>query len=179
MQQARQELRDIFSSRVHASFVRARICLRCARLARRRGDTGEFHKWLNAARVLRGAAAGWRQRAQRIAPVLVCLLWCLAGCAQAPSLPVTVDLTALGALVRPGLRTAGLPSHPVRFTLGRARGPIVWASDNSEVVAVDCSMTSLSEGLVTLETRVDIRELYAGALRRFLTQNGVPVATPW
>lgn len=88
MQQARQQLREIFHSRVHTSFVRARICLRCARVAHRRGDTGEFQKWLSAARVLRSAAAGWRKRAQRISPVLICLLGFLNGCAKvAPPAP--------------------------------------------------------------------------------------------
>lgn len=82
---ANQELQSIFRSRVHVSFVRARICLRCARLAHGRRDTAEFQEWLHAARILRRAAAGWRKRLQGALPMLIGLMGLLNGCMKAPA----------------------------------------------------------------------------------------------
>jgi len=64
------ELRAIFSARVHHSYARARICLARARLERLQGVTDELRKWVWCARVLRMAAASWRQRARSVAPAL-------------------------------------------------------------------------------------------------------------
>ena len=58
-----QELRELFRERVRLSFSRAKICVRCAKAARARGDAVEVKKWTRAAQILRAAAANWRQRA--------------------------------------------------------------------------------------------------------------------
>ena len=63
-----QELRAIFATRARESFASARRCLAAARMARRGGDPLRARKWLWCVKVLRVAAAGWRDRAQGIAP---------------------------------------------------------------------------------------------------------------
>jgi hypothetical protein len=87
----RQELREIFRSRVGQSFAKARDCLGYARVARIQGAAEEATKWMQYVRVLRLAAALWRQRAQHIAPVLLCFLWCLAGCGKSSMRDVSCD----------------------------------------------------------------------------------------
>lgn len=62
------ELQRIFRLRVRDSFTRARACLRRARQARQEGDMGRLRKLVVCTRILRAAAAGWRERAQGIAP---------------------------------------------------------------------------------------------------------------
>jgi hypothetical protein len=85
MQQPHQELREIFRSRVDESFMDARICLARARVARQEGAQDDYTRWMWCVRTLRRAAARWRRRAQKLAPVLVCLVWCcFSGCAKAP-----------------------------------------------------------------------------------------------
>lgn len=86
-----EELRAIFHARVRDSFAIAHRCLTYARIARQRGDQASLRKWLLSTRVLRTAAAKWRRRAQRIAPLVVCFFWCLVGCAKSPAREVTVD----------------------------------------------------------------------------------------
>jgi hypothetical protein len=86
-----EELREIFRSRVGQNFAKARDCLGYARAARIQGAADEVAKWMRCVRVLRLAAALWRQRAQHIAPVLLCFLWCLAGCGKSPIRDVSCD----------------------------------------------------------------------------------------
>jgi hypothetical protein len=78
------ELRQIFAARVRSSFTTARICVAYARTARNEGATEELHAWMGRIRALRVAAKNWRRRAQSIAPVIVCLVCFLHGCAKAP-----------------------------------------------------------------------------------------------
>ena len=80
----RRELHRIYRARVPDRFASARDCLTYARMARRDGDSVRLRQWICCARVLRMAAAKWRQRAQSIAPVLLCLALLLHGCAKAP-----------------------------------------------------------------------------------------------
>ena len=89
MQQAYRELREIYRSRVHERLRQARNCLARACVARQDGDSAGVLRWLTNAKVLRTAAARWRKRAEKLAPMLVCLVWCcLSGCAKAPALDV-------------------------------------------------------------------------------------------
>lgn len=75
----RQELWKVLRARIHKSFVRAKICLQCAR---GRVDRREFKRWMKAAGDPRSAAARWRSLARSIAPALV---WCITiGFAKAP-----------------------------------------------------------------------------------------------
>ena len=83
-----RELKARYAAIVAETLGRAQHCLHLARAARRAGNRAERLEQLSAGRVLWMAAAEWRKRAQRIAPVLMCLLW-LAGCATPP--PVTVN----------------------------------------------------------------------------------------
>jgi hypothetical protein len=84
---AHQTLRAILRSRVRESFTRAHRCLTYARIARECGDRDKVQEWLESVLVFRTAAARWRKRAEKLAPVLMCLLWCLVGCAKAPLPP--------------------------------------------------------------------------------------------
>lgn len=86
-----RELRAAYAAIVAETFVRARHCLNLARQAQQAEDCTEVRKWIWTVRALRMAAAEWRRRAQRIAPVLVCFLWTLASCAKAPRSEVEVD----------------------------------------------------------------------------------------
>lgn len=83
--EARQALREIFQAKVPDRFAGARDCLTYARMARRDGDSVGLRKWSWCARVLRMAAAKWRQRARSVAPVLFCLALPLHGCTKAPA----------------------------------------------------------------------------------------------
>jgi hypothetical protein len=80
----RRELHRIYRARVPDSFASSRHCLTYARIARRDGDSVELRKWIRCVRVLRMAAARWRQRARSIAPALICLVCFLHGCTKAP-----------------------------------------------------------------------------------------------
>jgi hypothetical protein len=82
-----RQLRGHYATIVAESFDRARHCLSLARVAQQAGNCAEVRKWLRSVRVLRMAAAEWRNRAQRITPLILCALWCLVGCAKAPTPP--------------------------------------------------------------------------------------------
>ena len=69
------------------AFVRAKACIKCARAARRRGDSTEFERWVAAAKILRGRAAEFRAQARNVPAVLLCIVWCLIGCAKTPTPP--------------------------------------------------------------------------------------------
>jgi hypothetical protein len=90
-----RELRAHYAALVADSFGCARHFLALARAAQQAGNCAEVRKWMWSIRVLRLAAAEWRKRAQRLAPMLVCLLvWCItSGCTKAP-LP-SRDVTAI------------------------------------------------------------------------------------
>jgi hypothetical protein len=97
-----------------------------------------------------------------------------AGCIADRPLPVTDDLSAPVAYVRPicsRFEYQGVPND----AHWDGRAAMVWASDEDVIVGVDCSLTSLSAGLVTLEERIDIRDPTARHLRTFLSQNGIAV----
>jgi hypothetical protein len=80
-----QQLQATYTSIVVESFGRARHCPSLARVAQQAGDCGQVRKWIWSVQVLRIAAAPeWRKRAQRVAPMLLCLVWLLHGCAKAP-----------------------------------------------------------------------------------------------
>lgn len=65
----------------------ARNCLAEARTARRLGLSDR--EWLRALYFSRMALSQWRKRAERLAPMLVCVVWCItSGCAKAPALDV-------------------------------------------------------------------------------------------
>lgn len=83
------ELRAICHARVRKSFARAHQCMTFARIAHLEGNRAELVKWLWCARALRIAAARWRAKARRMAPILLCLLCCL-GCEKAPPRAFTV-----------------------------------------------------------------------------------------
>jgi hypothetical protein len=80
-----RQLRAHYATIVDDTFTRARHCLTLARAAHQAGDCAEVRKWMWCVRVLRMAAAEWRNRAQSIAMVLVCLASLLHGCAKAPA----------------------------------------------------------------------------------------------
>lgn len=83
--EAHRELREIFHSRVSASFEQARRWLQYARCARGAGHREDLAEFLDGVRVYRSAAARWRRRAASVAPLLVCLIACLGGCAKTPT----------------------------------------------------------------------------------------------
>jgi hypothetical protein len=83
-----RELRAHYAAIVEDTFSRARHCLSLARVAQQAGHCAEVRKWMWSVRVLRIAAAEWRKRAERVAPVLICLVAFLHGCAKAPALDV-------------------------------------------------------------------------------------------
>lgn len=86
-----RELRATYARIVAESFARAHHCLGLARQAHQAGDCAEVRRWIWCVRVSRMAAAEWRRRARRIAPLVVCFFWCLVGCAKSPAREVTVD----------------------------------------------------------------------------------------
>lgn len=109
MQQARQELHAIFLSRVPDRFARARSCLACARIARQDGDSAAIVMWLRNVQVLRTAAARWRRRAEKLAPVLICLVWCItSGCAKEPAYEPPRRQFAFNFEVRPLPHSQGM-----------------------------------------------------------------------
>ena len=81
-----QQLRAHYTAIVAETFDRARDCLGLARVAQQAGDCAQVRKWMWSVRVLRLAASEWRKKAQQLAPMLVCLVWCL-GCTKAPAPP--------------------------------------------------------------------------------------------
>lgn len=105
----------------------------------------------------------------------VCLVWLLHGCVHQP-VKVTESLIVPPALVSSVCEKWSYPALPADSHWD-GRASLLWAADGREVVGIDCSLTSLSAGLITIETRVDIRENSASALRAFLTANEIPVAT--
>ncbi len=82
-----QSKQDSYAACIRWAFVRAKVCIKCARAARRRRDSTEFERWLAAAKILRGRAAEFRAQARNVSAVLLCILWCLVGCAKAPAPP--------------------------------------------------------------------------------------------
>lgn len=82
-----RQLRAHYAAIVAESFDRARHCLGLARAAQQAGNCAEVRKWVGSVRVLRMAAAEWRNRAQRITPTVLCVLWCLVGCAKVSTPP--------------------------------------------------------------------------------------------
>ena len=102
----------------------------------------------------------------------------IPACVTNPPIPVTDDLAAPIELLRPVCESWDYPHIPSGAHWdGHAR--FVWTT-NREVIAVDCSLTRVgTDGLDTMETRVDIREERAKALRDFLTQNDIPITIPW
>jgi hypothetical protein len=124
-------------------------------------------------RVLRMAAAQWRKRAEKLTPVLVCIALLLHGCAQRP-MWVTDSLTVPPDLVRSvcgkwHFDKAPADAHWDGFAV------FVWASDDERIVAIDCSLTSVSADFAPLYARVDIDDDDARNLRQFLTANGIEV----
>ena len=168
-----QELREIFRSRVNERFMDARICLMQARVAHQGGDHAELRKWMHSVRVFRTAAARWRRRAEKLAPMLVCLVGFLHGCAHQP-IRVTDSLTVPPALVRPVCNQWHYHEAPSDAHWD-GRAMFVWDANEGVVVAIDCSLTSLSEDFSTLYVRFDIRADDARDLRQFLTANGIEV----
>jgi hypothetical protein len=80
-----RELRAHYAAIVEETFARARHCQDLVRAAQQAGNCAEVRNWMWSVRVLRIAAAEWRNRAHNIAPVLVCLVWCItSSCAKAP-----------------------------------------------------------------------------------------------
>jgi hypothetical protein len=84
---SQRDLRAAYTAIVAESFASARHCLSLARAAQKAGDYAQVGKWMWSVRVLRMAAAEWRKRAQFVAPMFVCLLWCFVGCTKAPLRP--------------------------------------------------------------------------------------------
>jgi hypothetical protein len=87
---------ESYAACIRWAFVRAKVCIKCARAARRRGDSTEFERWVAAAKLLRGRAAEFRAQARNVPAVLLCIVWCLVGCAKvstpnAPSREFTVN----------------------------------------------------------------------------------------
>jgi hypothetical protein len=78
---------ESYAACIRWAFVRAKVCIKCARAARRRGDSTEFERWVAAAMILRGRAAEFRAQARNVPAVLLCIVWCLVGCAKAPTPP--------------------------------------------------------------------------------------------
>jgi hypothetical protein len=122
-----QELRAAYAAIVADSFARARHCLSLARLAQQAGDCAEVRRWIWCVRVLRIAAGEWRKRAQRIAPVVVCLLLCL-GCAKPAPREFTVDFdvqpSSDGGSVRWTLRFSRSEFHTMVDTAAKDDGNV-------------------------------------------------------
>jgi hypothetical protein len=93
-----RQLRETYAAIVAESFAHARHCLGLARSAKQAGDRAQVRKWVWSVRVLRMAAAEWRNRAQRMTPMLVCLIW-LLGCTTPAALRVTDAVGLPHALV--------------------------------------------------------------------------------
>jgi len=81
-----RQLRDHYAAIV-AEFDRARHYLGLARAAQQAGNYTEVRKWVWRVRVLRMTAAEWRNRAQRITPIILCALWSLVGCGKVSTPP--------------------------------------------------------------------------------------------
>lgn len=98
-----------------------------------------------------------------------------AGCASnPPGVPVTDNgLTAPVALFGPICERF---DHP-QVSGGShwdGRAQLLWeAPDTDVVVGVACGITSLGDGLATLEASIDVRDRSARDLRAFLGQNGI------
>jgi hypothetical protein len=113
------------------------------------------------------------------------LLFSLAagGCAaNLPAVPVTDEgLAAPVALFRPICERFDHP-QVVGGSRWDGRAELLWESPTTDVViGVECGLTALSSGLMTLEVPVDIRDPRARDLRAFLTQNGIatlPTVSP-
>jgi hypothetical protein len=170
----RRELQRIYRARVPDRFSNARHCLTYARMARRDGDSVGFKEWIWCARVLRMAAARWRKRAEKLAPMLVCLVGFLHGCCAYQPVKVTDSLTAAPALVRPVCDRLGF-NHAPRDAHWSGRAFLVWASDGDRVIAIDCDLLSVSADFAPLSERFDIQADDAKNLREFLTANGIAV----
>jgi hypothetical protein len=138
--------------------VRARGCLESAQVARQAGDHDRLRKMLWCVRVLRMAASEWRQRAQRVAPMLVCLLW-LAGCATPH--PATV-----GALTIPSkIARAICERIPSR---GHWDGHATLILDrDGGIIGLECDYTVLEDGS-TAFAQVGVRAPEAQPLLDYL-----------
>lgn len=166
-----RELRAHYAAIIEDTFARARHCLAKAREALHSGDCAEVRKWMWSVRVLRIAAAEWRKRAQSIAPVLICLVAAMtAGCTHqapvkespkgAPTLQVPLVL----------IRAVCDQAHPAQGTGAHwdGRAQLVYDKGGSEVVAVDCSMTAMLDGVTTVYARVLMSDPSAQGLRDYL-----------
>jgi hypothetical protein len=166
-----QELREIFRSRVNERFMDARICLMRARVAHQGGDHAELRKWMRSVRVFRTAAARWRRRAEKLAPMLVCLVCFLHGC-SIPPVRVTDSLTVPPAAIRPVCDKLSF-NHAPRDAHWSGYAELVWDSDGGRVVAIDCGLMSVSADWAPLSERFSIQCEDARDLREFLTANGI------
>lgn len=173
--EAHQELREIFAARVHDSFGGARYCLGRARTARKDGDHDDLRKWMWCVGVLRTAAARWRRRAAKLTPMLVCLVWCSlgGGCALQP-VQVTDSLIVPPALIRPVCGKWHFDKAP-EDAHWDGHAVFVWDSDGTRIIAIDCSLLSVSADFVPLFARFDIDDAAARNLREFLSANGIAV----
>jgi hypothetical protein len=80
-------------------------------------------------RVLRMSAAEWRNRARRIAPAVLCLLWCL-GCSRLPSREVAADFDVERAV------DVGSVLWTLRFTRDHYHAMLDSAQDDTETAKV-------------------------------------------
>jgi hypothetical protein len=168
-----RELRATYAAIVAESFDRARHCLTNARIARQDGHGDSLREMLRCVQVLRMAAAEWRKRVRHIAPVLVCLVGFLHGCAHRP-VWVTDSLTVPPDLIRPVCDKWHFDKAPADAHWD-GYAVFVWAADESRIVAIDCSLTSVSADFAPLFARFDIDDDAARNLRQFLTANGIEV----
>ena len=93
-----RQLRASYAAIVADSFARARHCLGLARQARQSGDCAEVRRWMWCVRVLRVAAAEWRKRAQRIAPVILACVISFAGCARQDEMSLSFWIDSEGTV---------------------------------------------------------------------------------
>lgn len=159
------QLRASYAAIVAESFEKARHCLSLARLAQESGDCAEVRRWIWCVRVLRMAAAEWRNRASRIAPALVCLLW-LVGCVARPA-PVKVSATV--TVPTDLLRLTCERFHPTKDAHWDGVADLLWSADG-RVIGVHCSYTTMEAGLATVAIDVDIRTPLARELRAYVTE---------
>lgn len=168
-----RELREIFSARIQSSFDHARTCLGYARAARQSGDSDRVRDMLWCIRAFRVAAVAWRERARKLAPMLLmCLLMGFTGCVTSRPVPVTDNLSAPLLLFRPVCDRLDF-NHAPRDAHWSGYAELVWDSDGDRVVAIDCDLLSMSAGFAPLSERFDIRAAEALKLRQFLRSNGV------
>ena len=115
------------------------------------------------------AAAEWRSRAQRVAPLLICLVW-LAGCVAVPDCRVTDSVSLPHVLVTDACEEGYGPNAIMTFEHAEVlfAGDVPWA--------LDCELYDF--GIADhRRTLIDFRHstVAVDRIRQYLKTNGVSV----